>query len=175
MVGAMKLPGWEQLRGWRCRVCPFLGPRMLRWGFEDSKITPSKEGQGDTFVLSDPSHTSPWKPHLEASVPGRSQVMSFFGLTRSCPALSPCVGCDLPLGWYHVIVPFSLTQPQRPLVMFVAVSLLLALLTLPVLHLAILVGFFQILKILFRGTMVSQMWFHTPVITLRRLGQKASE
>lgn len=125
----MKLPGWEQLRGWKCRAYPFLGPRMLRWGLEDSKITPFQNGQGATCVLSDPSPTT-WKPHLGACVPGRSQVMSFFGLTYSCPALSPCVGCDLPLGWYHVIVLFfCLTQPQSLLVMFVAIALPLALLT----------------------------------------------
>lgn len=168
MAGTVKLPGWEQLRGRGYRACPFLGPRVLPWGCEDSKITPSQEGQGATSVLSDPSHASPWKPLLKAPVPGDPRwCLFFFCLTSShafCLALSSCMGCDLPLGWYHVTVSlFSLTQPQSLLAIFASHALPLALLILPVLHLAILVGFSQILKILFRGTVVRQLWFPTPV------------
>lgn len=49
-------------------TCPFLGPRMLRLGREDGRITASKEGQGATSVLSDLIPVSPWKQHPKASV-----------------------------------------------------------------------------------------------------------
>lgn len=90
--------------------------------------------------------------------------MSSFRLTCICLALFPRVGCALPLGWYHVTVPlFSLTPPQSFLVTFPSCCSTIALLTLPVLHLAVLVGFSQILTLVFRGTVLSQMWFHISV------------
>lgn len=103
--------------------------------------------------------------HLFLEIPGGVFFLFFFFASHAfCLALSSCMGCDLPLGWYHVTVSlFSLTQPQSLLAIFASHALPLALLILPVLHLAILVGFSQILKILFRGTVVRQLWFPTPV------------
>lgn len=93
-----------------------------------------------------PSHM-----HLSCPVPMCEMSSTFGLLSHDCAPLLPDPASELLA---------TLAAATNPL-------------TLPVLHLAILVGFSQILKIVFRGTVVSEpdVVSHACIPALRRLGR----